>query len=187
MQLLDVAHHPEAAQRIRMLEGVLARGDRRRDLRLAAGGDLQQGLRRLRRQMIRQLQNAVLICDAHIVQPFGRDAIAEQIIIGEMIEQAGFGRSRTFCHHILGDDDLLHPLPHLHQLGRARFGMRLQLAAFGPAIRVVVMPHIAEQHAGRGLVHDDAQIAADPHRPEIRVLAAIQAMKAQARRGGIGL
>jgi hypothetical protein len=51
----------------------------------------------------------------------------------------------------------------------------------GPGIGLVVMVHIGEEQARRRLVHDDAQVAADAHRPEIRVLGAVDAVELQPR------
>ncbi len=52
--------------------------------------------------------------------------------------------------------------------------------------RIVVID-IAEQQARFAAMNDQTNVAADPHRPEILVLAAIQLVEAQAGAGGIQL
>ncbi len=46
---------------------------------------------------------------------------------------------------------------------------------------------VAQQQAGGGLVDNDADIGAGPHRPEMRVLGAVELMEGQAGRGGVKL
>src|SRR3989304_3099572 len=78
---------------------------------------------------------------------------------------------RTSANHSTGT-------PYLNQLGGARPRMRLQLAALGPVVGFVVMIHIAKQQAALCLVDDQADIAADAHRPEVlvpRLLKFVQA------------
>ena len=48
--------------------------------------------------------------------------------------------------------------------------MCFQPAPSGPVVSLVVMIDVAEQQAARRLVHDQADIGADAHRPEILVL-----------------
>ena len=61
LQLLDARHHPEAPLRIWMLERVGYRHRLRRPWR-ASGGELKDRLRRLRGQMLREGEQAVLVC-----------------------------------------------------------------------------------------------------------------------------
>src|SRR6266446_8461376 len=74
---------------------------------------------------------------------------AEQLVVGDVHEQRLLRSSLRRRLHVRGDDDLLYPLADLHELRRARGRVRLQLAALGPRIRLVVMVHVAEQQAVR--------------------------------------
>jgi len=65
----------------------------------------------------------------------------------------------------------------LHQLGRPRGRMSLQLAPLGPVVGLVVMIHVAQQHVIRRPVDDQPQIPAGPHRPEVLVFGLVQPMK----------
>ena len=51
----------------------------------------------------------------------------------------------------------------------------------------VVVIDEAKQQAGRGLVYDQTNVAAYPHRPEILVFGFVEAVKAQSRTGRIQL
>src|SRR3990167_6480877 len=104
-----------------------------------------------------------------------------------MGKQRGFSRWVLCCLNIFWNNDLLHRLAYLDQLRRARLRMGLQLAPFRPVIRLVVVIHIAQQQTGIGLVDDQTNIAAHPHRPEILVPRLVQLVEAQARIGRIDL
>src|SRR5262249_42022546 len=54
--------------------------------------------------------------------------------------------------------------------GRTCRRMRLELAALGPVVRLVMMAHVAEQQTVRRAVHDEPDVLADAHRPEPLVL-----------------
>ena len=57
--------------------------------------------------------------------------------------------------------------------------MRLDPPALGPGVGIVVVADIGEEEARLGLVDDDADVAADPHRPEMRVAGAVDAVEVQ--------
>ena len=65
--------------------------------------------------------------------------------------------------------------------------MRLDPPPLGPAIGVVMMTDIGEQQAAGGLVDDDADVAADADRPEIRVLGIVDAVELKSRPVRLGL
>ena len=65
--------------------------------------------------------------------------------------------------------------------------MALDPAPLGPGISLVVMVRIAEQQARRASVDDQADVAARPDGPEVRVLGLAQLVKAHARVGGVEL
>ena len=79
-QFLGVSHHPETPLRIRMAERIGARRSRSRRLRPPPRGQFQQSLSRLRRQVIRQLEQFILVGRQHLIRPVGWHAIAEQIL-----------------------------------------------------------------------------------------------------------
>ena len=80
-QFFHVAHDAEAAQSIGMVEGIGNGGRRRGGLRRAAYGQFEQRFGSFRGQVVGQFEDIVLGGSAHIRQPFGRDAIAEQFVI----------------------------------------------------------------------------------------------------------
>ena len=55
--------------------------------------------------------------------------------------------------------------------------MRLDPAAFRPGIGVVVAADIGDQQALAGLVNDQTDVAIDARRPEIGVLALVDAVQ----------
>ena len=82
LQPLHIRHHAEAALGVGVIEGACRRPGLRRHAGLTSGRQFQQCLGRLRWQMLRQGKQCVLGRLPHVGEPFGRDAIAEQFIIG---------------------------------------------------------------------------------------------------------
>ena len=82
---------------------------------------------------------------------------------------------------------LLDALAHLDDLDGTCLGMRLDAPALGPLVGVVVVADVGQQEALRRLVDDDADVAARPARPEIRVLGVADAVPLQARMLRVGL
>jgi hypothetical protein len=80
-----------------------------------------------------------------------------------------------------GDRDLLHTFPHFYDLSRTRGGVHLQLATFGPCVRLIVVGDVAHHQAAGQPVDDDADVVVDANRPEVAVLRALQAMELHAR------
>jgi hypothetical protein len=77
-----------------MAEGIgLYRRDRR-NLRLHAGCKVQKRFGRLLRQVIRQVEERVLGRRPHVAQPFGRNSVAQQVLVRDAVEEARPGRSR---------------------------------------------------------------------------------------------
>ena len=73
-------------------------------------------------------------------------------------------------------------LANLDELHRARRRVALDFAALGPFVGVVVMIDVDEQKTRSRFVDDQADVGVDAHRPEIRVLGAIELMELHARR-----
>jgi hypothetical protein len=59
--------------------------------------------------------------------------------------------------------------------------LHLQLAAFGPAGGLVVVPRIAQQKARLRAVHDEAQVAPHSGRPEVPVFRVFEPVQLHAR------
>jgi len=59
--------------------------------------------------------------------------------------------------------------------------LRLDTPALSPGVRIVMVADIGEQEARLGLVNDDADVAARPHRPEMRVARTLNAVELQTR------
>jgi hypothetical protein len=79
----------------------------------------------------------------------------------------------------VGRPVILNPLGQFDELCRASRRMALDSAPLRPRIGVVMMPDVTEQHARRGLVDNQPHICVDTHRPEIRVLCAVEPMEMQ--------
>ena len=184
-QFLVIGHHPEAALRVWMGERVGIRGRAGRPLRRAAGGQLQQRLGGLRRQMTGQRQQRILAGDLPDVgQPLGGNAVVQQPVVRD----AGEDRPRLLLGgHVPRHRHVAHHFADFDELRRSRAGVPLDAAALRPAIRGVVLADVAEQEIGGGLVHDHAQAAAHPHRPEVPVAGALHPVKPHPRPRGIKL
>ena len=80
-QLLDASDYTEAALCVGVLERRQHRWWHLGHRRLAAGGQLQQRLGSLRRQVVGQSKQAVFVGLAHVVEPLRRDAVAQQLVV----------------------------------------------------------------------------------------------------------
>jgi len=145
-KFLDIGQHAEAALGIGMREGIGLDWGGRRQCRSRAGGEIEQRLGRLLRQVGGEAEQGVLGGLAHVGQPFRRHAIAQQRFVGHVGEQWRLGcrsrrcdrgylrrrrRDRSWhCRNV----NLLHTLAHLDELGGAGGGMALDLAPLGPSI-----------------------------------------------------
>ena len=199
LEFLYVLDHAEAAQCIRMSERACPRRRRRRPIEHAGGDVLQQRLGGLRRQVVGQREEAIVVGRLHVGDPVLRHADREEIVAAELGEQwraRGRGRRQRDLDRLTKlecvlrrqpDCHLLDALANFHDLQGAGLRMRLDPAALGPAIGVVVMADIGEQQAAAGLVHDDADVAADPDRPEIRVLGIVDPVVLKPRPVRLGL
>ena len=153
----------------------------------SSGGEVQQQLACLARQMLRNLEERLFRRGAHIVHPLHRHAMAEEHPVRHLGEQP-FRRLRLRCRFdVLRDDDFPHRLTHFDQLRRASLRMPLDLASLGPGVRRVVMIDVAEHQARCRLVDDQPQIAADTNGPEVRILRLAQPMELHPRAGRIHL
>ena len=94
-----------------------------------------------------------------------------------MRRERGLGRRRRrLGRDVLRYLDLADGLPHLDDLGRARPGVTLEPAALGPLVGSIVVVGVAEQEARSHLVNDEPQVAGDARRPEVLVLAVVDAV-----------
>ena len=194
-QLLDAGDYTEAA----LCVGVLERRQRRwwhlGHRRLAAGGQLQQRLRSLRRQVVGQNKQAVLVGLAHVVEPLRRDAVAQQLVVLTIREQRAPGlrlphrgrRRFRFRLRVGRDYDLADRLADLHELRRSGLRVRFELASFGPVVGLVVVIHVAQQQTALGAVDDDADVHIHPHRPEVLVSRLVELVETQAWTGRVHL
>lgn len=104
-----------------------------------------------------------------------------------MGEQRRLGRQRNRSFHVHGHRDFLDHLAQFDQLGGAGGGVGFQLAAFCPAIGIVVAPNVAEDHILAGAVEDDAQVEVDARRPEVGISGIGQLVNTQTGMGRVGL
>ena len=137
--------------------------------------------------MSRQREEAVFVGRTDIRQPIGGHADREQRIVIQRGKQRRRGCLFLLALRGFGKDkierrrrgDILHPLANFDDLDRAGSGMRLDPPPFRPGIGGVVVVDIGNEKALGRLVHDQADVAIDPGRPEIRVLAVVDAMQLQ--------
>ena len=156
-----------------------------RPCRGAARCEIQQCLGRLCRKVIGEVQQGFLGCLLHIVQPLAGNAAAKQFVVPDVVEDstsvirdfAGDGLDFDVPRHL----DFEHLLADLDDLRRPGSRMLLETPSLGPAICGVVMADVAEQKVRTGLVDDQAEVAADSHRPEIPVLRAVNPVKPHPR------
>jgi hypothetical protein len=127
------------------------------------------------------IEERVFVGCFDVVQPLGRHAVRQQGLIGHVGEQCRLGRRRLLDLDVLRHLDFEHLLANLDDLHRPGLRVALDSPAFGPLVRLVVMIHVAEQQAGIGLVDDQPNVAADPHRPEVLVLRSVQLVEPHPR------
>ena len=96
-------------------------------------------------------------------------------------------RARLAAFDIRRNKNLPDSFADFNQLRRASVRVHFQLAPLGPLIGLVVVIHVAKQQTAGGLVHDQANVAADTHRPEARVFGAIKLVKAVPLAAGVQL
>jgi hypothetical protein len=112
--------------------------------------------------MLGELEQPVLVDGPHGAKPVFRHAIGEQDVVRVVRKQR-----RLDVHHRrrrLGiERHFLDSLPDLDQLCRAGARMPLDPPPLRPRIGLVVMIDVAQQDALLGLVHDQANVAADPY------------------------
>ena len=131
--------------------------------------------------MVGQREQRVLVGGADVGQPFGWDAVAQQRVVAEVREKAGFGRGRDFFLHVKRHDNFANGLADFHELRSSSRRVYFQFSPLGPMVGVVVVIDVAEQEVGVGLVDDQPDVAAHAHRPEVLVPRPIQLVQTQAR------
>ena len=192
LQLCDIVHDAETTLGVGMVEGIRDRGscifrggfgyhldvgvfERRRlgqwlcSLGLTADRQFQQRLCRFTWQMLHQVEEAVFVGVAYVLQPFIRNATAQEIAVGYLGEQQRFRRRLRPCLHDPRHSDLLNRLPHFHQLRRTRLRMDLQPAAYCPLVGVIMVVHVTKHGTVGGPMYDDPNVETDAHGPKIRI------------------
>ena len=159
-------------------------GAARRGGGLDAGGEVDQRLEGLGREVVGEVEQGVLgrRRGRRRASPGGRRR-ARRVGVRGAGEEAGLRAARTGAR----DDDLLDPLADLDELGGAGRGVGLEAAALGPGVGGVVVADPGEQEVGAALVEDDAEVAVDADGPEVAVAGAVDAVELQAGGGGVDL
>ena len=158
--------------------GLLDDADRRS---LADGGG-QDGLLRLVGEVRGDVQDGLLRCLPHRVEPVLRHAPAQQDVIGLK------GEERRPAHCLLDvalGNDLLDGLSDLDDLGGAGPRVAVEAAALGPSVSVVVVADIGEEGVAGPLVEDDAEVEIDAGGPEVLVAGAVDPVEGEA--GAVGV
>ena len=142
--------------------------------------------------MVCQGQQRGVCCLLHVVQPFGGHAVAQQLVVcpagKDCPRRLGWWRcKREFRLNVDRHHNLQHSFTNLDQLGGTRRRMRFHPPASGPVVGLVVVVHVAKQQAVLNPMDDEADVAADPHRPEVLVLCLVEFVEAQTRCGRIQL
>jgi hypothetical protein len=153
-QLVDVAHDPEPALGVRVLERVLVRRPGLRDPGRCPDREVEQGLGCLLGQMFGKLEQPVLVDLPYGIDPIRRHAIGQKYVVGMAREQRRLGDRHIFLRRDIARHDVLDPLADLDQLGGPGRRVPLDPPPLGPGIGIVVMVDVAQQKASLGLVHD---------------------------------
>ncbi|MNL09874.1 hypothetical protein D3C87_1306520 [compost metagenome] len=187
-QLVHIGHDAEAALCVRMQEWISSLVRNLRQRRLTTRRQFEQGFGRFAGQVVGQFKQRILIRSLYIGQPFLRHAIGQQLCVAVFCEEFRFFlRGRRAFFDVLWNEDFFNTLANFDELGCAGGRMHFKLASLGPLIGPVVMIDIAQQQAARRLVDDHADIAADAHRPEIRIFGPVELVKAHALAARINL
>ena len=194
-QFLLVGDQPDPPQRIGMRERIGDGRRRRGRHQPAGGGEFEQRFGGFGRQVSRQREETVFAGRADVGQPVGGHADREQRIVVQRGKQRRRGRLLLLALRGLGKDeierrrrgDFLHALTHFDDLDGAGSRMRLDPPAFRPGIGVVVVADIGDQQAVARLVDDQADVAIDARRPEIGVLALVDAVQLKTVAGRVHL
>ena len=134
------------------------------------------GLGRLGGKTIRQGQEPVLVSYLlDVIKPRSGYAVVQQLAVRHTGEHGALGGD------VARDLDLAHDLADLYELRRTGVWMLFEEPALGPAIRVIVVPDIAEQEIGRRPVHNHAHGLVDSNRPEVLVPGPLHPMELQSR------
>ena len=148
-----------------------------------AGADIfQQGFGRLGRQVVRQSEERVLgrVPARRRSSPAGTPT-ASRSSSESGREQRRPARGSAASAGAARRDKLLHPLADLDDLDGAGARVRLDAPPLGPGVGVIMVTDVGQQEAGVGLVHDDAEVAVHPDRPEMGVRELLDAMELKAR------
>ena len=195
LQLLLIGDRPDPPQRVGMRERIgEGRGWRGRH-QFAGGGIFEQRLAGFGREVGRQREETVFVRRSDIGQPIGGHADGQQCIVVQRSKQRPWRCRLLQALGGLGEDkiegrregDFLHPLAHLDNLNGTGSGMRFDPAAFRPGIRVVVVADVGDQQAVACLVDDQTDVSTDARRPEIEVLALVDAVQPKTVAGRIHL
>jgi len=126
--------------------------------------------------MLSDIEQGVFVRAPHRVEPFERDAIAEQCVVADTDKQQRLGGVWRGGGHRNGRN--FDSFRQFDELCGAGHRMPFDLAPLGPGIGGVVVGDIAEEQATRRPVDDHPEVVIDAHRPEIRITRAVEPMKA---------
>ena len=193
LQGLHVRHHAEAALRVRVRERIGARHGRHRTVRHTAGRKLQQRLGGLAGQVIGEVEQRVLGCGPHVVQPLDRHAVTQPdrrptrrrrtlaAVPSVRQAQSPGGTPRRPRPHTAAPESREPSRGFRRAAQRSCGRMPFQPPSFGPLIGGVVMIDVAEEEAGSGPVDDQPDVATDPNGPEVLVLRPVDLVQLQPR------
>lgn len=107
--------------------------------------------------------------------------------IGEQFRPGRFWPSELFNLNVLWNRNFFDGFTNLDQLCSTCFRVRFKFSPLCSIVGGTVVIDVAQQQIISGLMDDDANIAGDPHRPEVRITGAVKAMKLHSRMSGIEL
>jgi hypothetical protein len=81
----------------------------------------------------------------YVFHPLRRNAIPQQLGIGDLGKERRLSRREFWRLDIFRNDDFLDRLPNLHQLGGTCLGMGLQLSPFSPVLGLIVVIDVTEE------------------------------------------
>jgi hypothetical protein len=188
-QFFGAGEHPEAALGVGVVVGIaLIRRPQLRFRGRGAGGEIEDRLGGLTGQVGGDHQQQSVVGGAHVGDPLGGHAVAEQLGFRELGEGPLRGRGcRCFGGGDWGELDLANRFPDHDELGGAGDGMGFELAPRGPVVGAIVMVDIAEHHAALDPMEDQPEVTAGAGGPEVLVLDVVEPVALQAGIGRVDL
>lgn len=171
-ELVGIDEQTEAALGVGVGERVGRQG---RGGGLDTGGEIDEGLERLGREVPGKVEQGVVGGGADVGDPVGGNAAEQERRLGRAGEESGLrGRDGH------GNGNFLNSFADFHELGGTGRRMGLEPATLSPGVGGVVVANPGEEGVPCPFVQDDAQVAGGAGGPEVLVAGAVDAVEGKA-------